>query len=380
MFHAYDFIDGFSALFGDGSVVFSKRSLPLGAATVDVLNLDDARLSKLHASALTLHNEVAAFLSADYDAAQEAFANSALQEFFSLLTQFPVYRELEMNRIPSFDILRSYPDARERMRIKGTEEYTQTRTWLMHLHELVPTIRAFRQRAEKLLDENFSDVTERTSSGYAKRLSNYFTHVGFEYLFASDALEQEELQDEAFEQMRKDYRKELEREYFPSHIPIAVTYRSLPHPKNDGDFLLAEKVFFRDIGTFLSLDLMRGFMAGHLPRRCAHCGRFFLLESGYDIRYCENSAPGEPDKTCRQVGAHRREARLNSTDKIREEYRRVSNRLKGQKFRGTLSVDDWNDYMRQAQDLRDDAMAGRLTVEELRAQYDTISARRMKTR
>ena len=102
--------------------------------------------------------------------------------------------------------------------------------------------------------------------------------------------------------------------------------------------------------------------------------------SEFDIRYCEGPAPGEPDKTCRQMGAHRKEARLNSTDKIREEYRRVSNRLKGQKFRGTLSVDDWNEYMRQAQDLRDDAMEGRLTVEELAERYDTISARRMKTK
>ena len=142
------------------------------------------------------------------------------------------------------------------MRTKGTEEYTQTRTWLFHLIALVPTIRAFRQRSEKLLDENFSDVTERTASGYAKRLSEYFKHAGFEYLFASDALEQEDLNKDAFEQMRKDYRKELEREYFPSHIPIAVTYRSLPHPKIDGDYLLAEEVFFRDIGTFLSLDLL----------------------------------------------------------------------------------------------------------------------------
>jgi len=36
--------------------------------------------------------------------------------------------------------------------------------------------------------------------------------------------------------------------------------------------------------------------------------------------------------------------------------------------------------MRQAQDLRDDAMEGRLTVEELAERYDIISARRMKTK
>ena len=80
------------------------------------------------------------------------------------------------------------------------------------------------------------------------------------------------------------------------------------------------------------------------------------------------------------MGSHRKEARLGSTDEIREEYRRVSNRLKSQKHRGTLSVHDWNGYMRQVQGLREDALAGRLTVEELRAQYDTVSARCMKTK
>ena len=78
------------------------------------------------------------------------------------------------------------------------------------------------------------------------------------------------------------------------------------------------------------------------------------------------------------MGAHRKEVRLNGTDEIRAEYMRVSNRLKGQKFRGTLSVDDWNDYMRQVQDLRDDAIAGRIKTAELKKQYDGISARRMK--
>ncbi len=101
--------------------------------------------------------------------------------------------------------------------------------------------------------------------------------------------------------------------------------------------------------------------------------------NGYDTRYCENPAPEEPDKTCRQVGAHRKETRLNGTVEIREEYTRVTNRLKGQKFRKTLSTDDWNALMRQVQDLREEALTGKLTVAELRERYDGISLRRKKT-
>jgi hypothetical protein len=117
---------------------------------------------------------------------------------------------------------------------------------------------------------------------------------------------------------------------------------------------------------------MRGFAAGHLPRRCDHCKRCFLLESGYDIRYCENPALEETGKTCRQVGAHRKETRLNGTDEIRSEYKRVTNRLKDRKFRGNLTVSEWNQWMKIVQDLRHDAMAGRIKVSELRGRYDGI--------
>ena len=46
MYHEYDLIDGFRALFGDGRVVFPKRSLPLGAAVVDVLNMSEEEMTQ----------------------------------------------------------------------------------------------------------------------------------------------------------------------------------------------------------------------------------------------------------------------------------------------------------------------------------------------
>ncbi len=111
---------------------------------------------------------------------------------------------------------------------------------------------------------------------------------------------------------------------------------------------------------------MRRFASGHLPRRCEHCGRWFLPVNGYDTRCCKNPAPEGPDKTSRQVGALRKETRLNGTVEIREGYTRVTNRLKGQKLRGTLSTDDWNKLMRQVQDLREEALTGKLTAAEPR--------------
>jgi hypothetical protein len=47
-------------------------------------------------------------------------------------------------------------------------------------------------------------------------------------------------------------------------------------------------------------------MAGNAPRRCHNCGRYFLLTDGYNTCYCNNIAPGEAERTCRKVGAHRK--------------------------------------------------------------------------
>ena len=63
-------------------------------------------------------------------------------------------------------------------------------------------------------------------------------------------------------------------------------------------------------------------------------------------------------------------------DRVETVYRSVDHKV----FSDRWGEDDWNEYMRQVQDLRDDAMEGRLTVEELAERYDTISARRMKTK
>ena len=378
MYHAYDLLDGFQALFGDGRVVFPNRSLPLGASVVDVLNLSEDDLTRLDTAALSLRFDVLAYLGGDYDATQAGLTNEALASFFSRLSEYPVYRELEQKHRPSISFLRSHSEIRERMRTPGTDEYAVTQAWLERLRSLVSSIREFRKKAEKMLEQGFTKVTERNASGYAKCLSAYYAHAEIQARYLSDALDQTDPEDSDYLRQREDYQRDFAREFFPTLYPIEVAFRTIPHPEKEGVFLLAEEVFFRELNTFLSLDLMRGFAAGHLPRRCEHCGRWFLLENGYDTRYCENPAPEEPDKTCRQVGAHRKETRLNGTAEIRKEYTRVTNRLKGQKYRGTLSTDDWNKLMRQVQDLREEALTGKLKVAELRERYDCISLRRKR--
>ena len=66
---------------------------------------------------------------------------------------------------------------------------------------------------------------------------------------------------------------------------------------------------FLNLLDFLEVEFFRGRTAGNAPRRCHNCGKYFLLTAGYNTCYCNNIAPGETERTCRKVGAHRKEER-----------------------------------------------------------------------
>jgi hypothetical protein len=113
-------------------------------------------------------------------------------------------------------------------------------------------------------------------------------------------------------------------------------------------------------------------MNGNAPRRCHNCKRFFLLSSGYDTCYCNNIAPGETEKTCRKVGAHKKQASKEGKTPARQEYDKVYNRLKTRHARGKLSDDEWNAAIVLALEHKDKAEVGKITDSELKEIYDKM--------
>ncbi len=112
---------------------------------------------------------------------------------------------------------------------------------------------------------------------------------------------------------------------------------------------------------------------GNAPRRCHNCGRYFLLTAGYNTCYCNNIAPGETERTCRKVGAHRKEAQGKANwSPAKKEYGRTYNRLKGRKQRGKISTDQWNAAVSKAQKVLDMAERGELTEEETRKRFEAF--------
>lgn len=154
---------------------------------------------------------------------------------------------------------------------------------------------------------------------------------------------------------------------FEQGIPMEVDFVPMMHPTEKDKVFIAEKATFNSLVAFLQVEFYRGLAKGNAPRRCHNCGRYFLLTSGYNICYCNNIAPGETARTCRKVGAHRKEAqgKTNHTP-AQKEYGKAYNRLKARKQRGKISEDEWNTAVARAQELVAQSERGELSDEELK--------------
>lgn len=90
----------------------------------------------------------------------------------------------------------------------------------------------------------------------------------------------------------------------------------VPNPNQEGAMMFARRLRFCRIMDFLVTDFFEGLHAGHSPRQCRNCGRFFHMTSGRHQIYCDGLAPNDPKKrSCRTFAARsNRLAREKATD------------------------------------------------------------------
>lgn len=358
----YDPLDSFSVLFGDDFVSLGRENYSTGKFAVDVLNLTDEAVDNIRRCAIHNRNRVGKCVAEE----DRAGLMNALGQISYLAEQIPVCRELAAGNALRCDIPAGELDA---VFDETTEEHQSLLEWLRKLETLPDSIHHYKERVTELVDDYLAKLKERTPSAYAAVWRDYQLRLSLESQAVYDELS--DLRGDEFQRTRKWQREEVESRSLPTSFAIHTTYEAMPYPKKKGQFVLAERVQCDDLETFLMLDLLRGFAAGHIPRRCDHCGRFFLLDSGYDIRYCENEAPDVPGKTCSQVGAHIKERRKSKEDPIIGEYKRAYNRLKTRKNRGQLSADDWNRQVAEIQKLKEKAQRGEVTLAVLKKDLST---------
>lgn len=118
--------------------------------------------------------------------------------------------------------------------------------------------------------------------------------------------------------------------------PMITQY--IPVSKEDGKWYFAEFLRMDTLQGLIKTDFVKGVMKGHLPHRCEHCGRYFLMTKGYHTRFCDMPSPENPKRTCKQMAyAKRREKEKPSEDPKVQSYKRCLDRLNKSCNRGSIT-------------------------------------------
>jgi len=356
-----DKIQYFFALFSDDSVFIGDKKYPLGQITTEYLNLDTKTIDllALHGAMFDGYAEEVLLKCSEADQNNPAVladVQGKLNWILDWFLKLPLYRDLNIDhdRLRNFFLLtrKEKPEMWKRMMMPGTSEskYFSALTSQFSINAM--QLLTFRHYVTPMLDIFFERLKKRNAEAYAVGLYKFFGDLDTLNTLAS-ALPDEKIY--KFSQM----------------CDATQQYVPMPDSTDKMHYILAERMAFIRLGDFLQTDFFRALQHGNAPRRCHNCERFFLLTAGYNTCYCNDIAPGETERTCRKVGAHKK-ASVKERTPVQMEYQRVYNRLKQQRHRGKISVDEWNAAVAQAQELKARTERGELSDEKMREMFEAM--------
>ena len=338
-----DAVDDFTVLFHSDRVFVRKQEYPVGQCVVDIMNLEEETLRRIDQGMKDFYHAVRNVWREDTEESVYQ-AQEKLRDVWTLVSALPVYRDLDIDWFrPIKQNATLLEKLWSRLRQISPEGRAEVDAYLRTLTGASELLRIFRKQIALMLDGYIEPLERRNPEAYA---------VGM-FQFYSDMVTAEFVGQDTYE--------------LDHSVPLKVRFVPMVSPSDGEKIILAEQARFLNLLDFLEVEFFRGLALGNVPRRCHNCGKYFLLTNGYNTCYCNNIAPGETERTCRKVGAHRKEAqgKANRTP-AQKEYDRAYNRLKQRKNRRKISLDEWNAAVVMAQELLERSGRGELTDEELK--------------
>jgi len=353
-------IQEFTVHFWGNRVSIDGTVLPMGQVSTDVLNLSDDLLLDLRSKANEMLRGMGAKIfnpETKKDLALVSAVQEKLNEVVDIILTLPLFKYLDVDAELTRSLLpRMYtenPEEFGRMLLPETAENALFLGFLEKLAVIPDELHTFRTYVQTMLDFYFERLKRHNAEHYAVAVYDFFSNREVQQEISASLPQAPVFQ---FLQARSSM----------------IEYTTMPNPEDRKKYIVAERMVFGSLSSFLHVDFFRALIAGNVPRRCQNCGKYFLLLSGYNICYCTNLAPGETKRTCRDVGAHKKEARKEGKTPVRLEYDKVYNRLKTRRARGKISVDEWNAAVALAIKYKEKAEAGEITDFELREIYEKM--------
>lgn len=138
--------------------------------------------------------------------------------------------------------------------------------------------------------------------------------------------------------------------------PVSVQYAMLNAEDDSLSAELVEKMYFDRLLDFVYVELMKGIQKRFIPKRCPNCGHWFLQRPGMTFTYCERVAPGESEKTCRDIGAAQSFQSKLRENEVWRLYSRAYKKYFARVRKGTMSKSAFEAWSREAERIRDEAL------------------------
>lgn len=127
---------------------------------------------------------------------------------------------------------------------------------------------------------------------------------------------------------------------------------------------IAEMTVLLNGWALMRFELMKMVSLDVPIRKCANCGRFFILDGRSDIEYCSRPLADQPGKTCQDVGALNKYMDKVHANPIRKEFHKAYKRNHSRVRVGTMTQSEFLEWSDEARKKRDKCIAGVLSKDE----------------
>ncbi|MBR2414008.1 MAG: hypothetical protein IKB13_05865 [Clostridia bacterium] len=310
--------------FWQDKVTYGKQTVPIGTIGCAALNITDEQITELITLCQPLSNIILMLGTGNVDVSVFPMAEEALLKIIRFLQKPEPFSFLDL-ATDETEIHRLFDEAHIEnivAYIKAAQEIGAAASFddkyshavgvlklIQGMSQLGNTLKIFKggmiKFAHKLHD------SKRTPEGYAETFAKHFPK--------DEALSHD---NSAWMQLTN----------------TTMQYVSAVMPEKGIPQLVKRMHYVSFVGMFRS-DLFEGLCAGHAPRKCPICGKWFLTTDARQTKYCGGLAPGDKlGRTCRQIGnlKGREQRELADDHPIKAIYTRRMNTITQYLHRGTL--------------------------------------------
>ena len=324
------------------------KGIPYGTVLTEILNLDISVIQRsLDALEETIEKkDLQAALRAFMDLTR-CFGSLPLYRFY--LEDFRFFGGMEVEAFAIGEAKDAFAEAIIGRTLRLSELMRQT----------FDEIRSIRNRYGWFLDSMFKDAVFEKKKGQRKKpLARQIVNQNLEAYVSGISLGEDRETDAP-----------------PVNVQYAVRAEDGYEPE------LVEKMYFDRLIDFVYVEFMKGLQKGFVPKRCAYCGEWFLQTPGATYAYCERIAPGETDKTCRDIGAAVNFHSKVKNNPIWQIHQRAYKKYFARTTKGAMTKAEFEVWAREAEELRNQVLkeyerAGAEEKEKIEAQVrETLNMR-----